>query len=388
MDFYKNLWKDRMRKLILPIALTVTGLAVAQNFEVHGNVNMDYATYFDDDFDPRNAGNQDIDLSLKAKLDENVSVIVNGTTHSTFMNAKGEKEASEIRHGLARSTAMGSDGRYTSFDFDGAQLRWGVSQKVDFIFGDMTYSAGSFNYYFWRDPARYAVISREASIRGIGAEFGDEKFGNGKVYMGASDQNSHSLDVFGSYAIPLLNRREEHLTLTPSIEWMFGTHLGRGYTYELGTEVDYAKSLDNMSYGIHAAWGLHPYKGSGVHSFLIEPSFNYDIFNLGMSFFYARVDKDYEASEQIFTDDQKMFSVEPSFNLHKKLTLGVSYEYHDPSTEVSKDQFHFLGMNLYVYPTSDAQVVVWLGYNFHEKDAETLVGDTHFSMGISASVEF
>lgn len=386
--FIKTFWKDCMRKLILPIALSVTGLAIAADIEVHGSVNMDYATYFDDEFDPKNAGNQDIDLSLKANLDENVSVVVKGTTHSTFLNAKGKKEASEIRHGFARSAAMGDDGRYTSFDFDGAQLRWDVSHDVSFIFGDMTYSAGAFNYYFWRDPARYAVIARETSLRGVGAEFGNEKYGNGKFYMGASDENSHTLDVFGSYSLMLLNRPNEHFVLTPSIEWMFGTNIGRPYTYTLGTEIDYSKNLDNMNYGVYAVWGLHPYKGRGVHSFLIEPSFNYSVFNLGMSFFYAMVDKDYEPGDQIFTDDQKMFSVEPSFNLHKKVTLGVSYEYHDPDTETSDDQFHFLGMNLYVYPTLKTQVTFWFGYNFTEEDSETLAGDTHFSMGISASAEF
>jgi hypothetical protein len=163
-----------MRKLIMPLAISSAAtLALAADIQVHGDVNMDYASYFDSDFDPTNAGNQDIDLALHAHLDENISVIVMGTTHSTFVNENGDLEESEVRHGLARSTAMGSDGRYNSFDFDGVQFRWDVSHQVTLIFGDMTYSAGTFNYYFWRDASRYAVITREESLRGFGAEVGN-----------------------------------------------------------------------------------------------------------------------------------------------------------------------------------------------------------------------
>ncbi len=112
-----------MRKLILPLAMATATIASAADIEIHGDVNMDYASYFDSDFDPTNAGNQDIDLALKAHLDENIAVIVNGTTHSTFVNENGELKESEIRHGLARSTAMGSEGRNNAFEFDGVQFR-------------------------------------------------------------------------------------------------------------------------------------------------------------------------------------------------------------------------------------------------------------------------
>ena len=58
-----------MRKLILPLAMVASTAAFAADIEVHGDVNMDYASYFDSDFDPTNAGNQDIDLALHAHLD-------------------------------------------------------------------------------------------------------------------------------------------------------------------------------------------------------------------------------------------------------------------------------------------------------------------------------
>ena len=62
-----------MRKLILPIALASASFAFAVDVELHGKVDFDYGSYFDKHFDPTNAANQDIDLSAKAKLDENVS---------------------------------------------------------------------------------------------------------------------------------------------------------------------------------------------------------------------------------------------------------------------------------------------------------------------------
>ena len=380
-----------MRKLILPIALASASFALALDVELHGNVNFDYGSYFDSDFDPTNAANQDIDLAAKAKLDENVSVTVKANTHSTYVDSSdGMAKASETRrHYFARSTAMGDGGRFTEFNFDGVELRWDVTHSIGLVFGDLTYSAGAFNYYYWRDPARYAVIVRESHLRGAGIEVGNEKYGNGKVYMGASENNVHSMALFGTYSYPILNHVDEHLVLTPSVDWLFGSEISRSYTYTFGLEVDYTKSFEKMNYGIYAVWGIHPYKGKGVHSFLLEPSFNYDFFNLNMNFFYAITDEEYDAEPQILTEDQMMFAVEPSFNLHKKFTMGVSYEYHDRDTnkdsnksENFDDSFHYLGMNFYLYPTLKTKLVFWFGYNFNDQV------DTDFAMGISAKASF
>ena len=378
-----------MRKLILPLALASASIALAADIEIHGNVNMDYASYFDRDFDPTNAGNQDIDLSLKANLDENISVIVNATTHSTFVNENGELHESEVRHGLARSTAMGSEGRNNAFEFDGAQFRWDVSNEVTFIFGDMTYSAGAYNYYFWRDVSRYAVIVREQSLRGIGVDVGNDKYGHGSLYLGASDNTDHTIALFATYGIPLINHTDNHLIITPSLDWVFGSEINRGYTYVLGTEIDWSKSYEKFNYGVYAVWGLHPFKGKGIHAFLVEPSMNYAIFNLAGTFSYTIIDKDYDAEPQLMTDDQMLFAIEPSFNIHKKYTLGVSYEYHDPDREKHGDSFHFLGMNHYIYPTMNTEIVAWYGYNFTGKhNDDTPYGKGRFSLGISGKASF
>ena len=373
-----------MRNLFLPMALAGASLAFAAEVELHGAINADYATYFDSDFDPTNAANQDIDLAATAHMDENFSVTVKTNTHSTYVtDSTGNREASETRrHNLARSTAMGDGGRFTEFNFDGVEFRWDVTHPVALVFGDLTYSAGAFNYYYWRDPARYAVITREEGLRGVGAEFGNDKYGKGKLYFGASEDTDHTVALFGTYAFPLLNRANEHLVLTPSLDWMFGQHINRTHTYVLGTEVDYSKSYENLNYGIYAVWGLHPYKGKGVHSFLLEPSFNFYFFNLGFTYFYVITDKDYAAEPQLFTDDQYLLAVEPSFNLHKKFTMGVSYEYHDPDREIHGDDYSFLGLNNYLYPTMGSEVVFWFGYNFSDDM------DTDFAMGISGKVEF
>lgn len=378
-----------MRQIILPIVLGSAVIASAAEFELHGSLNMDYATYFDEDFDPTNAANQDIDLSATARLDENVSATVRFNTHSTYLDKEGVEQASEVRHGLARSTAMGGeDGRFNSVDFDGAEIRWTVSSGVDLIFGDLSYSAGAFNYYFWRDPARYAVIMREESLRGIGGEFGNEKFGQGKVYVGASDNAKGTVAAYASYALPLLNHVDEHLIVTPSVDWMFGQHIGRHNTYSVGLEVDYSKSDGSLNYGAYAVWGMHPYKGSNTHSFLIEPSFNISFFNLGLSYFYAIVDDEYDVEEQLFTDDQMLFAVEPSFDLNKKLSLGVTYEFHDHNVD-EDDEYSFLGLNFYAYPTLRTEVVVWCGYNFREeirKGEKESVKEAAF--GVSGRADF
>ncbi len=379
-----------MRNKILPLAFTAlsaASLATAADIEIHGDVNMDYGSYFDEDFDPTNAANQDIDLYVKANIDENVSVVVKANTASTYVGGDGNLEASEVRHGFARSTAMGSDGRFTSFNFDGVQLRWDVTHDVSLVFGDMTYSAGAFNYYFWRDQSRYAAIVREEKLRGVGAEFGNEKYGHGRFYLGASDETDHTLSMFATYAIPLLNRPDEHLILTPSFDWVFGSQIGRGYTYTLGTEVDYSKSFELFNYGVYAVWGMHPSKGESTHSFLLEPSMSYSFFNLAATFFTIITNDNGPVEDQLFTDDQLLFAIEPSFNLHKKFTMGVSYEYHDRNTDEDDDDFSFLGMNFYMYPTMKTEVVFWFGYNFADND-EGIFADKKFAIGFSGKASF
>ena len=89
-----------MRKIILPVALAFTGFALAADIEINGNVDFDFASYFNKKFDPTNAANQDIDLSVTANLDENVSVTVYTNTRSYVTNSDRD---SEIRHGLARA---------------------------------------------------------------------------------------------------------------------------------------------------------------------------------------------------------------------------------------------------------------------------------------------
>ena len=352
--------------------------------EFHGTVNFDYGSYFDSSFSPTNAANQDIDLSAKAKLDENVSVTVHANTHSTYVDSSdGLVKASETRrHYYAHSTAINDGGKYTEFNFDGVELRWDVANSVSLVFGDLMYTAGAFNYYYWRDPARYAVIVREQYMRGAGIEVGNEKYGSGKVYMGASENNEHSMALFGTYSYPLVNHVDQHLVLTPSVDWLFGKEISRRYTYTFGLEVDYTRSIDKMNYGVYVVWGIHPYKGKGVHSFLVEPSFNYDFFNINANFFYAITDEDYAAADQILTEDQLLFAIEPSFNLHKKFALGVGYEYHDRDTNADKDNYHYLGLNTYLYPTLKTELVFWAGYNFSKQI------DTDFAMGVSAKASF
>lgn len=370
---------SHMRQLILPIILMTAAFTQAADVAVNGNINADYATYWDKDFDPTNAANQDIDLSLSAYLNESFSAIVKTNIHSNYIDSMGNVQASEVRHSQSRATAMGdTDNRFTDIKFDGVLFRWEINPNVATVFGDLSYNAGNFNYYFWRDSSRYNVISQEQRLRGIGVELE-----GGKVYIGASENNSSSILAFGSYPIELLSRTEERLVLTPSIEWAFGSTISRSYTYALGIEATYAKSKGKMNYGVTATWGTHPYKGESVHSFLLEPSFNFDFFNIGVSFYQALVaEPDSAVQEQIFTEDQTLFFIEPSIDLHKKASLGIAYEYHDPSNEIEKDHRQFIGPNIYVYPTINTEIVFWGGYNILPEKAN------NFSMGISGHTHF
>ena len=63
-----------MRKIILPIALAATGFAMAADIEINGNVDFNFASYFNRDFDPTNAANQDIDYGLEPVAIDGVGV--------------------------------------------------------------------------------------------------------------------------------------------------------------------------------------------------------------------------------------------------------------------------------------------------------------------------
>ena len=368
-----------MIKRALPIAALLVSTAFAVDVEINGDIQADYAAYFDKDFSPTNAANQDISLYLTAYMDENFSVTISTNTHSSYLNKDGEMESSEIRHGLARATAIDdTDNRYTSFNFDGILFRWEFTKGAAFLFGDLTYNAGTFNYYYWRDTGRYAAIKTDETLRGIGFELGD-----GRIYFGATENNISSVIAYGSYPFEILSKTNERLVITPSADWAFGKHIGRSYTYFFGTEIDYSKSYDLVNYSILASWGTHPYQGTGVHTFKLEPSFSYDFFNIGLTFYQALLaDEDEPVKKQIFTDEQTLFALEPSFSLHKKLALGISYEYHDPSNEIDDDEVHYVGPNFYFYPTAKAEIVFWGGYNKRHIGANT------FSGGISTSVSF
>ncbi|MBQ5611166.1 MAG: hypothetical protein UHC59_00540 [Fibrobacteraceae bacterium] len=369
-----------MAKTILPLTvLLATACLFAADVEINGNVKADYASYFDKDFSPTNAANQDINLDFTAYMDENFSVKVNTRTRSSYLNDKGERENSEVRHGLARATAINdSEGRYTAFYFDGIQFRWEFTPGASLLFGDLTYNAGAFNYYYWRDTERYAAIKRDETVRGLGMELGD-----GRIYIGAAENNVSSLIVYGSYPFEILSKTDQHFVITPSADWAFGDDIDRSYTYFFGTEISYSRSLDLMNYAILVSWGTHPYQGTGVHTFLVEPSFSYDFFNIGLTFFHAILADDNEPVEkQIFTDEQTLFAFEPSFSLHKKFAIGLAYEFHDPSNEIDDDEVHFVGPNFYFYPTANAELVFWGGYNKRHIGANTL------SFGISGQVDF
>ncbi|MDR1760065.1 MAG: hypothetical protein LBR60_06030 [Fibrobacter sp.] len=365
-----------MRKVAF-LVLAVSSLALAAQIEVNGSISADYGTYWDKDFDPTNAANQDIDLSVTAYMDEAFSVTVSANTHSNYVSKDG-LEPSRVRDELRAAPISDLDNRYTAFDFKGILLRWEFTPGVAALFGDLTYSAGSFSYYFWRDPKYFAVILREQTIRGIGFELGD-----GRVYVGPTEYNNSSLATFASYPFELLGKTEERLTITPSIDWIWGKHIGRSYTYALGVEAQYAKSIGDLSYGVTGTWGMHPYKGDGVHTFLAEPSFNYKFFNLALTYYRALLaDDNAPVEKQTFTDEQMLIYVEPSFNLHKKFTLGAFYELHEPNINVSDDKRHVVGPSLYFYPTAKAELVFWGGYNIRD------TGANNVSMGISGQVDF
>lgn len=364
-----------MRKLFMLSALALAGTAVAADISFDGTLEADYGTYLDKDFVVDNRANQDLGINMNVALDEHVSAVASFSTQSTFVGDDSLVSSSEFRR--AKSTEMGdAENRWTSVNFDGLLFKWQIQRNAAFVFGDLSYSAGAFNYYFWRNTGDYAAILADQSLRGLGFELE-----GGRIYLGASDNNDKSAVLFASYPYAAIDRTDNKLVLTPSFDAIKGG--GRDFRYTLGTEAAYSRSYTELNYALRAAWGMRPFHGENVHTFLMEPSMNYGKLSLaGTGYWAVLADADSAAALQTSAPDERLVYVEPAISLHPKFTLGLAGEWHEPSTQTKDDEWTMIAPTGYLYPTAGMEMVFWTGYSVY-KAAPNL-----FSLGITAKVEF
>jgi len=364
----------------LPIVMLIACAAFAADVSFEGTLDVDYGDYLDNKFTVDNAANQDLRIKMNVDLDENVRAVVGAASKSQYRSADGSLQYSRIRH-REEATPIGSDElRFSPFLFDGFSLEWTVRRDLTFIFGDMFYSFGNFNYYYWRNPDYYAAVLTTQGMRGLGVRFGKE----GYVYIGAGDSNDKSGRIAASYAfsVPGINQVNNKFTIAPMLDIIKGG--GRPHRYTVGADANYSRSYTDLNYAIRGIWGMHPSHGSNVNTFTLEPSFNYKNFNLASTCYWALLSDSTESTEpltveQTYTSDERLIYIEPSYSFTKKFSMGLGFEWHKPDS--NSDSWFLIAPTAYLYPTAGVDLSFWIGYSI-------VPGPNNFGLGISSSVKF
>jgi hypothetical protein len=362
-----------MHFLFIVAILVCAAFAADVSFE--GTLDADYANYLEKDFKVNNAANHDLRLKMNVDLDENVRAVV-GTASKSLTPAG---EFSRIRH-REEAAPISSENSTAPFVFDGFSLEWTVRRDLTFIFGDLFYSFGSFNYYYWRNADNYASVLTTQGMRGLGVRFGRD----GYAYIGASDSNDKSGRIAASYAIPFpgLNQVNNKFTVAPMLDLIKGG--GRDHRYTFGADMNYSRSYTDLNYSIRGIYGVHPSHGSYVNTFTVEPNFNYKNFSLASTCYWALLGDTTESTTPItiddtYSSDEKLIYVEPSYSFNKKFSLGMGFEWHNPGDH--KENWALIAPTGYLYPTAGVDLSFWISYAITE-------GHNNPGFGISSSVNF
>jgi hypothetical protein len=361
----------------LPIVALLACAVFAADVSFEGTLDVDYGNYLEKNFKVNNAANQDLRIKMNVDLDENVRAVVGAASVSRYISTDSSLQYSRIRHREEATPIGSSELSFSPFLFDGFSLEWTVRRDLTFVFGDMFYSFGNFNYYYWRNPDYYAAVLETQGMRGFGARFGKD----GYIYIGAGDSNDKSGRIAASYAftVPGMSQVNNKFTIAPMFDLIKGG--GRPHRYTIGADANYSRSYTELNYAIRGIWGLHPSHGNYVNTFTLEPSFNYKSFNLASTCYWALLSNEAEDPEALkiedtYTPDERLIYIEPSYSFNKKFSMGLGFEWHKPDS----DSF-LIAPTGYLYPTAGVNLSFWISYAITE-------GHNNPGFGISSSVEF
>jgi len=364
----------RFLPLVAPVLLCSAALAADVSFE--GTLEADYGNYLEENFTVNNAANHDLRLKMNIDLDENVRAVVSTASKSAI----GRGEVPRVQNQHAATGISSDSARWTPFLFDGISLEWTVHRDLTFIFGDLFYSFGNFNFSYWRNPDYNAAVLTTQGMRGLGVRFGSEGF----LYVGASNSNDKSGRIAASYAIPIpgLNQVNNKFTVAPLLDLNKGG--GREHSYTFGVDANYSRSYTDLNYAIRGIWGIHPRHGDYVNTFTVEPSFNYKSFSLASTCYFALLGDSEDGNSSLTVDetyasDERLVYVEPSYSFNKKFSLGLGFEWHKPGEE--HEDWFLIAPTGYLYPTAGMALSFWLGYMIKE-------GYNNPGFGINSSVQF
>ncbi len=368
-----------IRSSLLPL-LASASIVSALEVDISGNFTADAGTRLDAAWSAHNTVNQDINLTIGAEFDEKTSVELFLTNSSFVTDSNGNARVSVVRSVEDGRSAPISDpdSRWGSILYDGILFQWEFSRMASLLVGDLAWFGGNTNYYGYSWAQEYGSIMKETTVRGAGVKLGEE----GEFFLGMPDANDRAVWGYASYRFLLTDKADEKWSVRPLGDIVFKNG-GRHRQFTFGTETEYMRSKENMEYSFHGAYGALPYHGKTTHTFLAEPSMSYGDFSLGGSFYNAILArKDSLVTQQTDIPEQMFAAIEPGYSILPKVAVGVSGEWHNPSLEVSADDYFAVVPTVYLYPSDQMSFTFWSKYQWMWN-----AGDL-FSVGAVAQVEF
>jgi len=371
-----------LRKISLSL-LAIASMATATEVTFSGAMSADVESNFSPSWKQVNSANQDLTLTTRAQFEEKTAVELRISNYSTVKNPldTNQRIASVVRGVEPGRQAAISDSasRWGAMHFDGIQFQWEFSRMAKLIVGDLVYSAGQTSYYGYSWAREYGAIMKENRLRGLGFKLADQ----GEIYLGAPDANDRAIWGYATYGGSLIKRTDEKLFLRGLGDLVFKNG-GRERRWTLGGEGEYSKAMTNYNYGGKLDFGLRPYAGTYTYTWLVEPSFSYKKFSLGATYYQALLAKQ-DSSVKLQTDipEEQFVYVEPIISVNQKFSVGLSGEWHNPSTSVKDDDYVLASPTFYLYPAEKMTLTFWQRNEWETKNAHYSLG-----LGLSGQVNF
>lgn len=367
-------------KNLLSLAL-ISSSALAADVVYNGDAHIDYfGAFSDENLDSNRAHNIHHDITLSAEVKLNEGVGLNFGIRSVSLN---QGEPSVGPRGPRPLDEAGDDLEQDAqrIDLDNAYFKWTFMPGATLRFGRFIHSAGSVNSYRpYRRTSHYSpLISDRTVLAGLGLEASDF-FG----YFGATGDSYDTYRLFLSYDAPLIESRTQTLNVEPILDFRLNDAQSR--KWHLGLDNDYSSSWQGIEYSIHNVIGYMSHYDENTLNVLVEPTFKYKGFSLGLAYYYADLavhpnapaghadPAAYESKNSILEQTslpvQEFVYIEPYIPVATQWALGFPVSRHDPNDYVAHDEFWEYGLAVYAYPTNVAEFGAQIGIqDYSQSDA-------------------
>ncbi len=370
------------------ILLSIAASLFAAKAEFSGNLNTDLWSHYpihtvDDEFElqaPDNYSYHEIFLNSKFTLDEGVFLDFTLATYAQNLNDE-VYSTSSFPYGKAK--AEDADSKFSGFELYGYQAGWEFQKDATISIGHFPYSSGAVeNLRTFGNIVTNSGFIKEHYITGLGFDAG------GLIaYVGVPDSKNRSFSFFTSFDLEFAIDKNMTMALKPTIEYT--SNQGRSRNLNIGSEYSLSGSTPSFEYQVDGVLGLQPYHDEKTYTVLIEPAINFGVVSLGMGYYQAFLAMgDVAANLQTDLEVEQFAYIEPLFELHEKVSLGLPVSWYNTSTDVEGDDNLISGVSVYLYPTEKTQVLFWGDYQLNRNDFLDMGSDESMTMGIEASLEF